>query len=860
MLACLLVSAAPPARAAAEREAAAAPSQDPAAPRFRAPLGPEAPKPQPGRTRLGAERPVQPSPAAQRRLRQLSESAPAERLMRAAAPLRRFHERLSAEETRQESLTVLLAVLGGVVGLPLLVFVVFPLIRGRGDLTVSLSYPDELEGAFRVRVSRRRARKRGPSRKRRADPGENRAATRTDHPMVTRETRFHRLQARSWWVHVEGLLQDPESSEVLESRFAVERVRAQRGKTVRLTFELRPEHCPVDVKVLWDKRPVREAQVAVHGLPGSVRRALGGTVRLKLGRGAHTLVVGSGDRVAERAIDVTSYRTTWAVLDLGGGDELLFKGCPPAVEPYLQGDYAGAARALEREGQAKVAHVLLGRLDEEQGRTQAAAEHYEKADQLVHAAELWASLSEFDRSAMLFDRAGKLVRAAEMYRAAGELAAAGGAFERAHEWSQAAACYREAGEMPHLIGALEHLGSYFEAGELCIERNDWTRAIRNLQHVPPGDAHYPEACGLQTRCYEELGDAELAARKLEELVRTAGPEATSVDTQVRLANLLERSGEHERALALFESVREQDASIPNVLTRIESLRKKVSQDHSATVHHTPTVGRAFQDPGFQRYELLEEIGRGGMGVVFKARDQRLGRIVALKKLPENLRDHPKAVDLFLREARAAAALNHPNIVTLFDADDENGTFFITMELLEGQNLYSILRRAGHIKPRDVARLGIQTCAGLEYAHSQRIVHRDIKTGNLFFTQDKVLKIMDFGLAKMLEEVRRAVTVVAGTPYYMAPEQSAGESVDHRADLYALGVTLFELATGTLPFEEGDVALRHRHDPRPDPRERQADLPEVLAQLILDLMQQDREARPPSAATAATRLQQLLTHR
>jgi serine/threonine protein kinase len=215
------------------------------------------------------------------------------------------------------------------------------------------------------------------------------------------------------------------------------------------------------------------------------------------------------------------------------------------------------------------------------------------------------------------------------------------------------------------------------------------------------------------------------------------------------------------------------------------------------------------------------------------------------------------VDLFLREARAAAALNHPNIVTLFDADEESGTFFITMELLEGQNLYSILRRAGRIKPRDVARLGIQACAGLEYAHSQRIVHRDIKTGNLFFTQDKVLKIMDFGLAKMLEEVRRAVTVVAGTPYYMAPEQSAGESVDHRADLYALGVTLFELATGTLPFEEGDVALRHRHDPRPDPRERQADLPAVLAQLILDLMQQDRDARPPSAASAATRLQHLL---
>ena len=246
--------------------------------------------------------------------------------------------------------------------------------------------------------------------------------------------------------------------------------------------------------------------------------------------------------------------------------------------------------------------------------------------------------------------------------------------------------------------------------------------------------------------------------------------------------------------------------------------------------------------------------------MYKARDRRLGRIVALKKLPENLRDHPKAVELFLREARAAAALNHPNIVTLFDADEEEGSFFLTMELLEGQNLYTILRRVERIKPRDVSRLGIQTAAGLGYAHAHRIVHRDVKTANLFFTKDKVLKIMDFGLAKMVEEVRRAVTVVAGTPYYMAPEQSAGEAVDHRADLYALGVTLFELVTGTLPFEEGDVAFHHRNTPPPDPRERHADVPDALARLILDLMAKDPEARLGSADEVSARLQQLLSAR
>jgi tRNA A-37 threonylcarbamoyl transferase component Bud32 len=834
--------------------AAAAPPQDDPPPGFRAPLGPDETLP-PGQAR---------KQAAGRRARPAAEpAAPAladrPALRRAAEPVRALADRLRAPETRRDALLLLLALAAGVVGGPLLVLVVVPVLRGRGDLSVHLAYPDELEGTFRVRISRRKPRARRPARgaETPADLGLDRAATRTDHPMVSRETRFQRLRAGSWWVRVEGVLQDPESDEILESRFAEERVRVRRGKTARVSFELRPEHCPVDVKVLWDKRPVREARVALRGLPYTVRFAKGGGVRLRLPRGAHSLVVGSGDRLAERAIDVTSWRTTWLIVDLGGADELVFKGCPAAVEPYLQGDFAGAARALERAGQAKVAHALLARLDQEQGRTAAAAEHFEAADRLPEAAELRAALGEYERAALLFDRAGALERAAEMYQAAGEPAAAGGAWERAGDWARAAACYREAGETAHLTGALESLGSYFEAAELCLAASDWTRAIRDLQHVPPGDNRYLEACRMLADAYERVGDPELALRKLEEAVRGGGGDGAPLDLQARLAEALERSGELERALEAWETVRTRDDDYPEVHTRIERLRKKLSGER-AHARTAPLSG--FDAPGFSRYEVLEEIGRGGMGVVYKARDRRLGRVVALKRLPENLRDHPKAVELFLREARAAAALNHPNIVTLYDADEENGTFFFTMELLEGQNLYAILRKVERVRPRDVARLGVQAATGLAYAHERRIVHRDVKTANLFFTRDKVLKIMDFGLAKMIEEVRRAVTVVAGTPYYMAPEQSAGESVDGRADLYALGVTLFELLTGTLPFEEGDVAFHHRNTPPPDPRDRFAEVPPSLARLVLDLLAKDPGARPESGAAVAARLQAFLSDR
>jgi serine/threonine-protein kinase len=155
------------------------------------------------------------------------------------------------------------------------------------------------------------------------------------------------------------------------------------------------------------------------------------------------------------------------------------------------------------------------------------------------------------------------------------------------------------------------------------------------------------------------------------------------------------------------------------------------------------------------------------------------------------------------------------------------------------------------------RLGIQVADGLHYAHSQKVVHRDVKTANLFLTREGTLKIMDFGLAKTLEEVRRAETGIGGTPFYMAPEQVAGGDVDHRADLYSLGATLFELATGSVPFPEGDVTYHHRHTPAPDPRDRRPELPAELAELCLYLLEKRLEERCPSAAVARERLEQLL---
>jgi tetratricopeptide (TPR) repeat protein len=737
------------------------------------------------------------------------------------------------------------------------------LLRGKGDLSVSIEYPSELRGTFSVRVARSRAKAMAQNRKaeriatpeaaQRAKRGAG-SGSRTERTLVSRETHFSDLVAGRWWVIVDGFLQSEENDEVLTTHLEEREISVRRGGTVRLVLDFRPKSCPIDVKVLWDRKPVSEAIVSLRAHPGSQRYARGGPVRIGASLGSHTIVVGSADRVAEHPIEVTSFQAQSHTVDLTGRENVLFTGCPPAVEPYLNGDIAGAARALEREGQAQVANLIFARLHLDRDQKDIAARHFEAAGQPLEAAELERTLENYSHAATLFEAAGENAQAAAMYRSAGDFSNAGAAYERAARLDSAIECYREGGDIDNWIGSLERMGAAFEAGEVSIENDDWGRAIRSLQLVPIDDPDYANASNLLVEAYLREGHLDLAAAKIDEIIQNVGPETVPLETCDGLADRLEEAGEYERALEMLEIVRNRDATYPNLATRIECLRKRLSNGSSGGTAPATATGDAFGS-GF-RYEILEEIGRGGMGVVFKARDQRLGRIVALKRLPDNLRNHPKAIKLFLREARAAAALNHPNIVTLFDADQEGDTFYITMELLEGSPLQSILHKRGRLAPRDVARLGIQVANGLEYANEQRIVHRDIKTGNLFFTKRKRVKIMDFGLAKMLEEVRRASTVIGGTPYYMAPEQAVGGNVDHRADIYAFGVTLYELLTGKVPFSDGDVTYHHRHTPPVDPRVHCEEVPDAMAALVLHMLAKDPDDRCGSAARVGERLQEI----
>lgn len=730
------------------------------------------------------------------------------------------------------------------------------LLRGKGDLKISIEYPAELRGTFAVKIARRPSSGRKGSRvaspmaAQRAKRGAS-AGSRTERHLVSRETDFARIPRGRWYVTIDGFMQPPDDETVIATHFEEREVQVHRGQTVRVDVDLRPKQAPVDVKVMWDRKPAQEAQVAWRNLPHSLRYARGGPVRLGAPRGDLVLLVGAGDRVAEIPVQIHNFQPASVEIDLADRDRLVFTGCPPAVEPFLNSDMPAAARALEREGQGAVANLVLARMHEEAGRDESAAKHYAEAERPVEAADLYKKIGDYATSGALYESAGELIEAAEMFREAGETAKAGNAFETARDWESAATCYEEAGDVSKWCEAVEKAGRPFDAARIALEHGDEGRAIRSLQALQPSDADYVEAAHLLVDVLEREGHVDLAVSKIEELLSNRGADAVPLATCERLATLLQESEQYTRAIDVLELIRRRDPSWPGLAARLEELRKL------DRAHKTRAETDSNSDLGGMRYEILEEIGRGGMGIVFKARDRRLGRVVALKKLPDNLRNHPKAVELFLREARSSAQLNHPNIVTVHDAGEQGDAFYITMELLEGYPLNAILHRNGPLSPRDVAKLGVQMCAGLHYAHENKIVHRDIKTANLFFTRGKTLKIMDFGLAKMIEEVRRGATVIGGTPYYMAPEQSVGGAVDGRADLYALGVTFFELLSAKVPFSEGDVAYHHRHTPPPDLRDVKPDAPQAFAELIAQLMAKQPDDRPATAGEVGLRLQQML---
>jgi serine/threonine-protein kinase len=251
-----------------------------------------------------------------------------------------------------------------------------------------------------------------------------------------------------------------------------------------------------------------------------------------------------------------------------------------------------------------------------------------------------------------------------------------------------------------------------------------------------------------------------------------------------------------------------------------------------------------------RYRLEERLATGGMGAVHAATDERLGRRVAVKLLKEELADNPTFVERFRREARAVAALSHPNIANVFDYGEDAGTHFIVMELVEGRDLARLIREEGAVEPQRTAFICAQACDALAHAHAAGVVHRDIKPANIIVGDDDRVKVTDFGIARAVADVTLTATgSVLGTAHYISPEQASGDKIGPQADIYSLGIVLYEMLTGSLPFT-GDspiaVAMRHVSDEVPAPSELNSDVPSELDDVVRRATRKDPALRFASA--------------
>jgi serine/threonine-protein kinase len=265
------------------------------------------------------------------------------------------------------------------------------------------------------------------------------------------------------------------------------------------------------------------------------------------------------------------------------------------------------------------------------------------------------------------------------------------------------------------------------------------------------------------------------------------------------------------------------------------------------------------------YKIVSELGRGGMGVVLKAHEESLNRFVAIKVLGEHLEQDDEYVQRFVREAQSAAALSHPNIVQIYAISEDQGHHYFVMEYVQGTSVQRMIQTKGKIHPPEAARLILQAAAGLQDAHAQDVIHRDIKPANLMVTNRGLVKIADFGLALMGGGTSRltATGMLMGTPGYLSPEQCLDQSPDQRTDIYSLGVTFFEMVTGTMPFRaDSPLALLRliiEVEP-PDIREINPEVDDELRGIIARMLAKNREDRYPSCTEVIADLQDWLEAR
>ena len=486
------------------------------------------------------------------------------------------------------------------------------------------------------------------------------------------------------------------------------------------------------------------------------------------------------------------------------------------------------------------------------GNETAAADALYRAGDMVAASELFEQIGDFARAAECFETLGAWPRAAEAAARAGLDETAARCFARAGEPGKAAELQMKLGAFDSAAEQFAQAGRHFEAAKAYAEANAEKQMIHHLQQVSPDDPHYHDAMVTLARTFITRGWSSIAVDKLESVLQGQTVSAGQLELWESLAIALEEIGELERAEELLRKMMSFSYNFHDIDQRHQRLVKRIQEkkeresSFAITLVDDPAEDDATSFDG-NRYKLDELLGKGGMGEVYRAFDRLLSRPIAYKVLSLRLAGDAAARELLLQEARAAAALNHPNIITVYDLGVDDGRAYICMELVEGESYAAILKRERRLSVAEILHLIVSACQGLDHAHHRGIVHRDLKPSNILLTSEHRVKILDFGLAHSIRRDDDASSgSYGGTPKYIAPEQARGEATDARTDLYSLGATLFELAAGRAPFVEGNLLLHHMNTPPPALKSIAPDVPEELNELVMHCLAKDPASRFQSA--------------
>ena len=551
------------------------------------------------------------------------------------------------------------------------------------------------------------------------------------------------------------------------------------------------------------------------------------------------------------------------------GDLLLAAGQPEQAARAFDraGEPLRTAEALRLAGHADEAARVRGRHLLTQGRVDLAIEEFVRHGLLADAAEAQAKAGRWAEAIDTHLRVGNLREAAELARDHGDprhaarlwadlddWGEAGAAWERAGELTEAAHCYERAGDWERALHLLARCGRTIEQAQLLarigrveegflvlFQQGDLRAAWNLLSSYGGTFPSLAEPLVKVAGWLDAKGDTTAAISAVQRATAGMPVRRELLPALYTLAELLERHGDLHTAEEAWRKILEFDYSWGDAAQRLSATIARRSSAERVRHPAAERTGEVFAD-ATSRYVLGDLVGRGGMGAVYRAQDTRLGRTVAIKIL--NPGQHTaETLRRFEREARAAAALSHPGIVHIYDFDRGFDSYFISMELVDGPTLSALLQKEPGFVSRNLIPLARQIADAVAYAHSRHVVHRDLKPSNMVLADRRQLKILDFGIARRLDELETTASGATGTPFYMAPEQILGEVPDERTDIYSLGVTLFQIATGALPFATGNVLRAHLEQPPPDPRALAPDLDPAIVALILSCLAKDPAGRP-----------------